>query len=217
MRKRGFTLVACIFLASMSAKGLDRSEIKSVVSIYEEGFETRYYGKLDYVFHSLDNCSKTALFSYHVDRLSIKEIDGNNADVKIKYTFGKKGAETELDGWIQLTDAGKIKYDPILVQHPIPSAFRATSLCIIEIENAEQNRAPRPNSQPAIPYHTQLLNTGVPAFDLNEVPMNQRKEKYQDILRWLIKNGNTWDATEPKIPCPEKVFNDLVKSAEQYL
>ena len=217
MKKTIFTLMASTFLASISAKGIDKAEIMSIVSIYEDGFKKRLYGKLDYVFHSLDNCDKVALFSYDVDRVSIKEIDGNNVYVKISYTFGEKGPDQELEGWIQLTMDGKIKYDPILVRHPILSAFRATWSSIIEIEDAEQNRDSSSNSQPHIPYHTQLLNTGVPAFNLQGISRNQRKEKYQDILRWLIKNGNTWDATEPKVPCPEKVFTGLVKSAEQYL
>ena len=208
-------MMSALFV-SLSAKGIERTELKSIVETYEEAFENRSYGKLRGIFHSLDNCDKNALFSYDVRSVKINDIDGNNISVTIRYKYLGGGSSHETSGWIQLTNEGKIKYDPLLVKHPIPTAFFAVRMLIIETESVLLKTG-RYADQPLIPYRTQLLNTGVPEFDIGGLQLKQRLEKYKDILRWLIENGDTWDATDPKVPCSERQFKDLVRDNKKYL
>jgi len=195
---------------------LSKDEVENIAKQYADACVAENYASWKILFHDVESVSasdfRTALASqgfgvvmggYSIEKIRVKKIEGLNVHITIQC----RASSANYDGWLQLLPNGKIKYDPIVHLHPIPKAIRAlphswskpldsNSLTATVHEVAARN----------------LTESGIPLFGLElDSERKERRESVEKIHEWLKENGDSWDNSEPKIPCHEDQFKKMMR------
>jgi hypothetical protein len=128
-----------------------------------------------------------------VKSLSVKQINGLNADLKIKYRDGRKQI-----GSLQIHASGQIKYTPFLFEHPVVRAFSLIQSLLNDrttLFGATSNEASR------MELVWELDAMGIPLCEYDPLApvADDRRAAARKIFQWLEENGQTFDNTEPKV------------------
>lgn len=179
---------------------LTEADIRAIAEEYAKAWEDHNFDALKSLLSNFHNKSKALTQGrfdlYDVRSVVVGEVDGHNVHLKMKLKGGRI-----LSGWLQITADGKIKYTPLLFKHPIYNAFRSLDYLLSE-EPVSQRMGVK-----------NLSEAGIPLFDYEvDGAHHKRKKSVDDIIKWLIKNGATWDQSEPKIYCPRKQFEECVNA-----
>jgi hypothetical protein len=177
---------------------LSRKKVEAVAEKYAEAWEEHDFDAwkslLDQMHAGSENLKENVFNRYDVSSVSVGTTDEHNVHLKMKF----KGGHV-LPGWLQITPEGQIKYTPLLFKHPIYNAF--SSLRYLHNDNPSWSRTGVKN----------LSEAGIPLFDYKvDAPKHVREKSIDEIIDWLIENGSDWDASEPKLYCPEKQFKECV-------
>jgi hypothetical protein len=114
--------------------------------------------------------------------------------------------------WLLLTPDGKIKYDSILLKHPIEIALK--SIPVLYDRGERYQWAAVSSNSNALSDKTYLSfeSMGIPMFglDLTASP-DEIDESLLQITEWLINEGDKWDSTEPKVFFPKQWLHEFKK------
>ncbi len=100
--------------------------------------------------------------------------------------------------WLLFTPDGKIKYDSIILKHPIHIALESVPVLLTSDNEKLENR-----------IYESLEQMGIPMFEL-DLSANARK-RLQSLLKmrqWLLKEGDKWDSSEPKVFFPKQLLRE---------
>lgn len=199
-------------------KTLSKTDIRNIAKQYKKAWERH-----DYVlWSSLLNIHKghhllnERTFKDHdVKSVALRAVEGRNILMEYNLEVGKNeeteksgtvGLVEEHHGWLQILPDGKIKYTPIVFQHPMYTAMDSLYIMFpfliwedtILIEERLRIIQDSVNN---------LERMGIPCFgyDLKSSD-SKRNDSFELILDWMIDNCDSWDETEPKIVCPEDMF-----------
>ena len=147
--------------------------------------------------HFKETCSK-------IDSISVKEINGLTATLKVKYLDGM-----EIRGFLQMTPCGQIKYTPVVFTHPVRRAGILVQRLLndsVTIMGANSSVTSRVDAV------SQLSALKIPLcnYDPRAPSAQDRRMAARNILYWLEKNGETFDSTEPFIPIMPDEFDRYV-------
>ena len=199
---------------------LTKKEVKSRVRQYGDVLEKKNYEL--YSGLCMDPLNKSEFDAFEIKSFSIERCDGNNAEVefKIKYLSGTdliKGKTIVRRGWVQFAPDGKIKYEPTYNfgdgQHPMISAMNRMGS--LSHYNKPDNRTIAEKN-----HINRILNEfqdwGIPTYEYNTaLSEDDRENTFENILDWMKDNYENWDATDPKIPCPEDAFKEQLDNLKK--
>ena len=193
-------------------KTLSKDEVENIAEQYIAACVAANYKSWKILFHDAESVSEkdfhTALVSrgsgviqgHIIQTIRVKKIE----ELSVHITIRCKVSSRNYDGWLQLLPDGKIKYDPIVHIHPIPKAI--TALPYIRIKHLDN-----PNLLSKVAA-SNLTESGIPLFGLELVSNpEEKRESLEKIRDWLKENGDSWDNSEPKIPCHEDQFKKIMK------
>ena len=191
------------------AKKLSEEEVRAIAEQYIKAWEERDYqlwAKL--VGPMQERVHGESLWKQQYEEgalLEIEDIDRLNVQLNVKT---KGGAWRE--GWLQMLPDGRIKYTPLLFQHPLFISFRFGLILYLDVDEESNTGTKRS----AIDY---FRNNDIPLFGYKlDESVHRRKRSAKKILDWMIEEGATWDATDPKVPLPEEQFKALIEECKVY-
>jgi hypothetical protein len=218
MRKLIPMIATTILISGQLFAEPSKDEIKSIAKRYSEACKDQDYDSWKEIS---ENDNHDSDFKSHKDyfekrlagsgfyaypalsKIRVKEVDGYNICIKISTQQGE-----DKEGWLQLCDDGKIKYDPILNPHPLTLAFFHFS----KLEEISPNANANSQGPGREYYYKYLKQTGIPLFGLDlKADSSKQKESQKQIEKWLKKESINWDKTEPKLPLPEDAFKECLK------
>lgn len=179
---------------------LEKAKIESIAKEYAEACEDNDLETLKPLFHEWndDSLSGGNIYFKYVKRVRVKKIRGNIVRIQVQTDRSKH------DGYIQILSSGKIKYDPIINEHPISRAFFAYG------QNMSELNSPLLTEERMRSQIKRFSPTGIPLFGLNETQARHEMLKsLGNIKEWLLDNGQTWDKTKPPMMCPPDLFKTL--------
>lgn len=189
-------------LAAETRKTLSEEEVRAIAKLYIKAWEDRDYQlwlKLVGPLHK--RALSESSFNSCNQKLSLKlgQVEGLNVQIDVK------GIGRSSEGWLQLLPSGEIKYTPLQFSHPLIRSFECVSYLYLhsdEVAAVWRRRS----------YCNTLSENNIPLFGYEpDASKNDRKRCADKIRNWLIEEGAMWDATDPKIPIPEKQFKELLK------
>ena len=210
------SLIIVLIATSTLAEDLSRKELRAIGQQYIQAWESGSFDDLKNLFVNPDT-PQNSVFSYWqkagtIKGIDLKDIEEGHISLGFTYViYGKVPYGEYLPlrprRWLLLTPDGKIKYDSILVKHPIEVAEIAVSYINWHADSSRfYNDEGKPRSPQRIQdTFTNLKDTGIPMFDLNlKAKPTDIKKSLVKIRRWLKRDGRYWDISEPKIPYYDK-------------
>lgn len=149
--------------------------------------------------------------------ISIEAIDRQktycNVAVRIRTQFTSttsgSTSTSESTYQLQILPSGKVKYDNNVIEHPV---YTAMQTCYSLIYYNEKDAYRAPNNQ----RYAKLKETEIPLFGYNpNNPEDERMDALEEIREWLLHEGAVWDRDEPKIPCPEDLFESYSQTLKR--
>ena len=217
MKRISLTLTSALLFSSTLFAELSKAEVKVIAEQYVDAISKRDYQAWQTLSYDPNRVSKqefNALITV-MKKMRIIKVDGLNVQVEITpftisidlFAFidiGNTGPDRK-DRWLQLLPDGKIKYDPLICEHPIPIAFRnwrVPDRCTCSRKHHDSEICPERRAQ-----FERLKATGIPlyGYELYASPFDQRSA-LRKIRAWLREEGANWDSSEPKLNCPHKQF-----------
>jgi len=155
---------------------------------------------------------------YRIKNVDLGKVYDNGFELEISIALfplesdaDYSGGQTERTGLVLLTPDGVVKYDSFLNPHPLET------ICPYINGISWDYLHKRPCS--VHEFISTMKTGGVQTFGLTS---NSNREEFGKealkIIEWLINNGGTHDATEPKVYVPSKVFDkmeDTLKSSKR--
>ncbi len=199
--------------AVSSEQGISKKEIIKMVDQYvtaveDENFKT--WNELLAPLHTDSPLLTPTNFMEEasmVESLSIEQIDGLNASLKIQYHDGR-----EQVGSLQIHASGHIKYTPFVFKHPVSRACSMVQTLLndhITMMGATSSEA----SRTEIVWELDAMEIPLCDYDPQN-PFNEaRRAAAKKILKWLEENGQEFDNTEPKIFITPDEFARCIEEA----
>lgn len=192
------------------AKTLSEEEVRAIAEQYIKAWEDRDYqlwealvigpmqGRLPTESHWKQRYKEKVL-------LEIEEIEGLNVQLNIEIKGSKR-----REGWLQLLSDGRIKYTPLSFPHPLEISFKYGFVLYLDSFGKVNMEIKQRALQ-------DLRNNKIPLFGYElDASLHKRQRSAKKILLWMIEEGETWDATDPKVPLPKKQLKDLIKEYRKY-
>jgi len=142
-----------------------------------------------------------------IQDLSVEQIDGLNAALKIQYYDGR-----EQIGSLQIHDSGHIKYTPFVFKHPVSRACSQVQILLNDYMTMLGSTSSEASRMEIV---WELDAMGIPLCDYDPLtPFNEaRRAAAKKILKWLEENGQEFDNTEPKIFITPDEFTRCIEEA----
>lgn len=230
-------LAVCLSNA-VAKKTLSEDTINSIVIQYEAAAKELDFAKLAKMFVdedmiSLKNRMTDKSYTGYAERelveIRVYEIDGLN--VRASGLFlpkeklpGGDGLPAFKGNYIQLTPNGKIKYDPLFVQHPLWEVF-PTFRNLVDSHNdlVELLKEKEPDQSRVefvtkkwVGLYDELAQSGIPLFGLSKNrALTDQRDTLKKIRDWMEDDADKWDVSEPIIPLPESGMDRLVATVEE--
>jgi len=194
-------------------KNLSKTKIVKLVDQYVAALEYKNFDAWNelvaplYTNSPLLNPTNFLEKASRVKSLSIKQINGLNADLKIRYHDGRKQI-----GSLQIHASGHIKYTPFLFEHPVVRAFSLVQSLLNDrttLFGATSSEA----SRMEIVWELDTLGIPLCEYDPLAPSINDRLAAARKIFEWLEENGQTFDNTEPKVFITPGEFARCVEKA----
>lgn len=205
MNKYWTILAAALLLVSSlsyakdkKAEAPSRKEAKAIAKKYIMAVNDGYYNEWAALMYSTNGMSR----NFQKTKQSI-------VDIK-RY---KTHCSVRLNGFfcLQILPDKTIKYDNFFIVHPIREAMKS---CIGLINLGDIKNNPKKFGVEKL-YTEQLEATGIPLFGYDPgAPYSERRKALEKIREWLLDEGEEWDRDEPKIPCPEFMYENYQQSLE---
>lgn len=200
---------------------LTKTEIRNIANQYEEAWERKDYALWSSLLeiHKGHHLLNERTFNSHevksvMLRTIHRSVDGHNIDVeynmKVPKTAatelrGTAGLTYEYHGWLQILPDGRIKYTPIVFQHPMYTAM--DNLYDMFPYNGRGGTPVKKRQEIIRNGVNNLKRMGIPCFGYKvKNSESKRNATAKLILDWMIDKSDSWDETDPKIPCPEDMF-----------
>lgn len=209
MKRINVALLAIFTMASSLFAELSTNQVAEIADAYAKACVTRDHQAWTKLFY-LSSWISEPIFKGVIDHggyginstnrapveIVIQRVDGHDVHLQIKGRNGKV-----MEGWLQLLPNGRIKYDPLLNNHPIHRGF--LHINILKAMNTES-----PYYGQIYDIHLlQLQDAGIPLFGLAaDTPVDQQKTAFEEIWQWLKENGKEWDHSDPKLACPIRQY-----------
>ncbi len=206
-------------------KLLTKKEIRTIANQYKEAWERHDYALWSSTLgiHKNHHLLNERTFDAHdvqsvMFRTIDRSVDGYNIDVeynrKVPKNFETESAGTvglveKRHGWLQILPDGRIKYTPIVFQHPIYTAMD-NLYDMFPYKSWDPKLLPEERLRIVQDSINNLKRMGIPCFgyDLKKSE-SKRNYSFKLILDWMVDNYESWDETEPGIPCPEDMFKAM--------
>ena len=198
--------LVCISLAG--ADKLRTSEVEVITEQYIEALMEKDFSKWSQLMLSTGGLDETEFkkkFRMLTERgvpfkeIKIEDIDRTKTGFDICLEFNPRRVVVGLHEkyisytryWVQMLPDGTLKYD-ILIPHPIPFAMSSCSSALRDVKNQEAVR---------------LNDFGAPMFGYRATDSFEAQRKAVMAQReWLLHEGEDWDLSDPRIPCPEELY-----------
>jgi len=201
-------------------KELSKKELRAIGEQYIQAWESGDFEKVKSFFLHGQHLTRTR-FAECMERIDELDID-KVGDGYIILDFDSNTYWPHLTDlpisnadqrWVLFTTDGKIKYDSILLKHPIEIALK--SMLVLYGRGEKYKWAAVGSNSNALSErtYTSLKNMGVPMFglDLSGNP-DEIDESLLKMTEWLLEEGDKWDSTEPKVFFPEELLKEYKKS-----
>ena len=191
-------------------KELSKKELRAIGEQYIQAWESGNIERVKAFFLQPENITQ-GRFNEYAEMINKFNIDKVGDGYIILEARRKKGKiwlhytdHTIPDWderWLLLTPDGKIKYDSILLKHPIHIALESVLFMRLYDNEEEEKR-----------IYSSLEQLGIPLFglDLSDSPIKSL-QSLSKIFKWLLKEGDKWDSSEPKVFYPKKLLRDYEK------
>lgn len=187
-------------------KKRSKKELEAIGEQYIQAWESGDIELLRAFFLHPERITQRSFNDYNeiIDELDVDEVgagyilldvDRKNDKVWLHYTdHGMKNGD---ERWLLFTPDGKVKYDSILLKHPILIAMKSVRILLTATYSEElQNR-----------IYASLEQTGVPLFGLDPSKNPRRNAgALLELLNWIQEEGHQWDASEPKVFFPKELL-----------
>lgn len=202
------------------AKELSKKELTTIGEQYIQAWESGDFEKVKSFFlhpqhltqSKFDEC-KERIDDIDIDKVGdgyiILDIDSN--------TYWPHFTDLPISNaderWVLFTSDGKIKYDSILLKHPIEIALKSMLVLYARGEKYKWAAVGSNSNRLSEMTYTTLKNMGIPMFGLNlSDKSNEIDESLLKMTEWLLEEGDKWDSTEPKVFFPEELLKEYKKS-----
>jgi len=141
-----------------------------------------------------------------IKKIEVRKVRDNSAILDVYTVFSGDEVGIRPAALLLLPD-GKIKYDAFIVRHPLLIAkSSAGNLYGSYSRNVHPNAMSSRNAPKAA-----LFKSGVPLFGFDEpnASKDDRSRALNKILKWISKNSNEWDSSEPKVYLPKEITQKL--------
>ncbi|MDF7801854.1 hypothetical protein P4C99_20415 [Pontiellaceae bacterium B1224] len=201
-------------------KELSKKELEAIGEQYIQAWESGSYEKVKAFFlhpqhltQSRFNECKERIDDIDIDKVGdgyiILDIDSN--------TYWPHLTDLPIsdadERWVLFTPDGQIKYDSILLKHPIEIALKSMLVLYGRGEKYKWAAVGSNSNVLSEKTYTSLKNMGIPMFglDLSGSP-DEIDESLLKMTEWLLGEGDTWDSTEPNVFFPEELLKEYKES-----
>ncbi len=197
-------------------KILSKTEIRNIAKQYKKAWERHDYALWSSLLeiHQGHHLLNEGTFNREdVKSIMLRSVEGHNIFIEYNLVLGGDvgpavGLVEKRHGWLQLLPDGKIKYTPILFQHPMHNAMDDLYE-MFPFKRWGPNLLPEERLRIVQDSINNLERMGIPCFGYEiDSSESKRNNDFELILDWMIANWDSWDETEPKIPCPEDLFKE---------
>ena len=142
-----------------------------------------------------------------IQSLSVKQIDGLNAALKIEYRDGRENI-----GFLQIHASGHIKYTPVVFKHPVVQAFSLVQGLLNDYTTLFGASSSKFSRMEVV---WKLAAMGIPLCDYDPLAPSRddRRAAARKIFHWLEENGQTFDNTEPNVFITPDEFTRCIEDA----
>lgn len=186
--------------AELSENRLSRRELIRLVDQYVAAIEDRNFAAWRELLSPLHAGSPLLTPDAFIEKtdpvtsISVKQIDGLTAALKIEYRDDR-----EETGYLQLSPAGHIKYTPFVFRHPVAQACALVKTLLYDrITILGETSSALGRAEAA----RELAKLGIPlcGYDPLAPSSLDRQAAAWEIFYWLEENGSAFDNSEPRIP-----------------
>ena len=204
--------------ADTKVKELTKTEVRNIAKQYKKAWEDHDYAAWsDLLYKEHRSLSESAFNKEGVKAIMLRSVEGHNVYIEynIKLPDNKNTADAgtvgliqKRHGWLQVLPDGKIKYTPILFKHPMDKAM-SDLYDMFPFRSWSDKYSAEEVSSRVSRSAGNLERMGIPCFRYNvKTSESKRNDAFELILDWMIENYESWDETEPKISCPEDMFEE---------
>lgn len=201
-------------------KELSKKELRAIGELYIHAWESGNIEKVKAFFlqpekitQSRFNEYKEIIRDFHIDKVGagyiVLDVDRISSKVWFSLYESNMGGK---ERWLLFTADGKIKYDSILLKHPIQTALISMVVLYDRGEKYKWAAVGSDSNRLSEKTYAELKNMGIPMFGLD---LSGRPKKIDESLlkmtEWLMEEGDKWDSTEPKVFFPEEWLREFKK------
>ena len=216
MKRISMALTSVLLFSSTLFAELSEKEVEVIAEQYADAILKVDYKAWQALSYDKNRVSEQDFFTNVVQfvvsyprKIRITDVDDLNVKFHIRWSDAIYGGYSE--GWLQLLPDGKIKYDPLICEHPIAVALKNWGISVRCSNTARCNSKTHQHSRNCVRKRRfeRLKATGIPLFgyDLNASPFDQKAE-LRKISAWLKEEGAHWDNSEPKLDIPYKQYKE---------
>lgn len=246
MRYRGLYALLIVTALDISAiaanKQLDKNTAQKIIEQYESALRKVQYPIPPKELYFDENAesfmnrkrrsSSDGARDKGVERVSFRKLEGLNVFITISYYdrevfvggHKEERVKEDYEGYVQFTHAGKIKYDPVFVLHPVELAYSLTrtlvsnhNLQAILLEKKKPNESQLKQTQDAwrVTYEY-ITKTGIPLFGLRGDSLaTEQRANIEQLLYWFNDGAESWDIDQPLIPIAENRLKEIRKEIKK--
>lgn len=208
-------IASLAFTSVVCAEKLKSSQVEEIATQYVQAIKNKDFSawsKLMLNTRGLNEDSfKERIGLTAFNTVVIEDIDKTKTGFNIRLTFepqvviisheNRTSLISQSTFSVQMLPNGKIKYD-ILIPHPIPFAMITCASSIYQLEKRNETES-----------GSHLKDYGIPLFGYeHNAPVKEQEKSVRKMLKWLLNDGEDWDRDDPKIPCPEELYEIGKKS-----
>ena len=206
-------------------KELSESELRAIGEQYIQAWNSGDIDKLkvtvlqpEIVTQTKLDETKKIIHELNIDRVGHGYIV-LNAKLTDKYLkLFSEVPEEAWDQWLLLTADGKIKYGTSLQKHPVQITLKSMGVLYARGDKCKKFRdAYYTSNKNSERTYEMLKDLGVPMFGLDLSRARYQIDKSLiEMTEWLMKEGDKWDSTEPKVFFPTELLNTYKESGKYY-
>ena len=201
-------------------KELSKKELRAIGEQYIQAWESgdiesvkAFFLQPEKITHTKFNQYKEIIRDFHIDKVGAGYIalDVDRETHKIWWSLYESNAGGK-ERWLLFTADGKIKYDSILLKHPIEIALKSMPVLYGRGEKYKWAAVGSDSNRLSEKTYTSLKNMGIPMFklDLSGSP-DEIDESLLKMTEWLMEEGDKWDSTEPNVFFPKEWLREFKK------